>query len=382
MEERRKRAVKELMILKKMTYNVVESEKLKVAKLEGELKVEERLQEILKSELEAEKKRGRQAEINASEEKPKRMKAEADLEEEMQRRKKAEEEVGKLRRLATANEMKQNFLKRYAEKEAEIAVTKKLKLAEEELHDVDEWSQWSPDTGGEGALVDTMEAAYGIRGIVLGDEGSSREEKEGLVRAERKGMMSLGVTEMASGTRGEEAMMDERSSRVEAEERKGVRSLGVTEEASGDRGVVLEGEETMMNERCSRMEVEERKGVRSLGVTEEASGARGVMLEGEEAMTDERSSRVEVEERKGMRSLGVMEEASGVVLEGEEAITDERSSREEVEGLEGMEVEVASRSTRLVSEGEMRGSQQFKVEEELWMGESQGTIAEVSHSSF
>ena len=336
-EERRKRAVKELMILKKMTSNVVESEKLKVAKLEGELKVEEKMHEVLRSELEAEKRRCRQAEINVSEEKLKKMKVEADLEEEIQKRKKAEEEVGKLKRLASANEMKRTFLKRYAEKEAEVAVAKKLKLAEEELYDIDEWSQFSPDTGVEGALVersrmadwsegeeregkmsvDAMEAANSTRGIVLEDKGSCRKEVEGSERVERQGMMSLGVTEVASGARGEEALVDKRSSR------------------------------------------------------EEVEGLEGM-------------------ERQDMMSLGVTEVARCVVLEGEEALVDRRSSREEVQGSEVVKrqgnmsvgiTEVASRSTRLVSEGKARESEQPRVEEELWMSESQGTMAEVSHSS-
>ena len=110
-EKRRKKAVNELIILKKMNSNMVESEKLKTSKVEGQLDVERKLLQVAKSEVELERRRRRRAEISESEEKLKRKKIELLLQGEVRKRKKTEEEL-KMKILATAENMKRCLLER------------------------------------------------------------------------------------------------------------------------------------------------------------------------------------------------------------------------------------------------------------------------------
>ena len=142
LEKRRKKAVNELIILKKMNSNMVESEKLKTSKVEGQLEVERKLLQVAKSEVEMERRRRRRTEISESEEKLKRKKVELILQAEVRKRKEMEEAL-RMKRVASADIKKRCVLEREAEKEA-----KKLKLTEEEFFDIDMWSQFSQSTVG------------------------------------------------------------------------------------------------------------------------------------------------------------------------------------------------------------------------------------------
>ena len=271
LEKRRKKAVNELIILKKMNSNIFESEKLKTSKVEGHLEVERKLLQVAKSEVEIERRRRRRAEISESEEKSKRKKVELILQGEIRKRKRMEEFL-RMKRLATAEDNKRCFLEREKEKEA-----KKLKGMEEEFCDVDLWSQFSQsmivDMQGDTASKDPVVQGE-KRKDALVEEGSSKG-----VRSEGKGRMSALVGEASSkGPRLEGE--SRKSALVEEGSFKGPRSEGevrkktLVEEGSF-KGPRSEGEvrkKTLVEEGSF-------KGPRSGSVTSEDGAPQLVMLE-------------------------------------------------------------------------------------------------------